>query len=85
MNELRCTICGAPLRTCVVCYCVGGRICMDHCPDCEYFAGRATWNCRYKEKDPPQETRGARAVADFRQKMKDIEKRISAKCENPYT
>lgn len=58
---------------------------MDHCPDCEYFAGRATWNCRYKEKAPPRETRGARAVADFRQKMKDIEKRISAKCENPYT
>lgn len=57
---------------------------MAHCPECEHFAGRDTWNCRYKEKAPPPETRGARAVSNFRQKMKDIEKRISAKSENPH-
>ena len=33
---------------------------------------------------PPPETRGARAVADFRNKMQDIEKRISAKNGNPH-
>lgn len=85
MNELHCKICGRPLQSCIVCRRIGGRICMAHCPDCEHFAGRDTWNCRYKEKAPLPETRGARAVANFREKMQDIEKRISAKCENPYT
>lgn len=56
---------------------------MEHCPDCEHFAGRDTWNCRYKEKAPLPETRGARAVANFREKMQDIEKRFPQSAKIP--
>lgn len=57
---------------------------MNHCPECKHFSGRDTWNCWYKEKTPPRVVKqGARAVAKFREKMQDIEKRISTISGNP--
>lgn len=66
------------MHSCIECHRVGGQICMDHCPTCDYFAGRQTWNCFYSKKAEGQES-----IEDFRRKIKELKKRIFAKSENP--
>lgn len=79
MRKIRCAICHEIMCCCIYCHQMRANICMNHCPTCSYFAGRSTWGCRYKLAQGPPKTRGEQAVTQFKQKMQEIEKRISAK------
>ena len=44
-----CGICHKEAMSFIACP-IHGMICMEHCPHCEYWTGRSTWNCNYGNK-----------------------------------
>lgn len=74
-----CPLCGRITKSWIYCEKEQMDICHYHCGACSDFAGPMLWSCRYKNSLAVTQTRGARAVEDFRTRMEAIEKRITRK------